>query len=229
MSQSSIFCICIVVKVLLDLNGNPVSSFSSSQRTDRMLTLSVLVQCPDKQSLQEVLSAAYSFLKSCSPKRRDGVRFYLLEPPVSPMQVLEDSSRAGFASHFRIVHENDLATWKEVGQEIQVLVRSGKVTGTWILDSVCRHGRALVLFEQRGQPLKPEHAAWCLEVYETRAEERVECLRQHFRQLFDDPSALSYMRRQALHYYNQYCNQVTRHNLLRAMVAQGGIQTVAQV
>jgi hypothetical protein len=183
-----------------------------------MLSYAVLVQCPKQESFQETLKAALQFLQSCTPKARQAIRFYLQDPPVAVMEVLDTTRQMGLAGHFRILHEQETAAWREAGKEIQIQVLTGKLSRDEILNQVCRPGRILIHYHSR--PMAFAHKApWYLQVREGQSEQRVVGLQQLLRQLFDDPSAISYMRRQAMEHFNRYCNQLTRLNLLQAMDA----------
>lgn len=149
----------------------------------------------------------------------------LLDPPLPHIDILEQTCRAGVAGHFRIVHEKDLHAFKDGGKEIQVVVKSGKVSEHWVMEQVCRYSRALILFDQRSRSAELPAYPWCLEVQAVHSKDRIDRLIQQYRQLFDDPSALSFMRRQSLDQYHRYCNQVTRKNLLRAITDQGPKQS----
>lgn len=185
-----------------------------------MLTLTFLVHCPEKQAFQEVLTAALAFLHSCPPKRREHLRFCLEDPPLASMQVLEKAREMGLETHFRIVHEKDACYGKEAEREAQVLVLGGKASDSWIMDHVCRQGRTLIRYEFRSLEQGKKSPPWCLDVAGTHRDDREALLVQQLRKLFDDPSALSWMRRQSLDHYHRHCNQVTRRNLLMAMGGQ---------
>jgi len=181
-----------------------------------MLSYAVLVQCPERKPFLEVLNSSLSFLKSCSPKARQGIRFYLQDPPVSAMDILELTRQSGMSAQFRIMHAQDVPSCREAGHEMQILIQTGKMSRDAVLQQVCRPGRVLVHYYGRALAVG-QRAPWHLEIFDPHADKREERLQHLLRQLLDDPSALSYMRRQAMEHYNRHCNQLTRQNLLQAM------------
>lgn len=181
-----------------------------------MQSFVLLLDCPDRDHLQEALSVCREFLKSRTPKRRERCTIYLLDPPGSSWDTLEAVRDTGFQDRFQVVHRKDKLSYHHVLHRTDVWVTGGRIQRNLIMEEVCQRGKVLVNYGGRlsGGELQ---ASWYFAIQEGHPLDRSGALCELLTRLYEDPEAVRWMRRYAHQHYNQYCNRVTRENLVRAM------------
>lgn len=181
-----------------------------------MQSFVLLLECPSREHFQEILSSAKLFLQSRTPKRRERVQVYLLDPPGPLFDVLEEIRAAGFQERFQVIHRTDGMAFQRIRNRVDVWLTSARVTATWMMNEICQRGKVLIQYHFRPQS-RLEQTNWHFQIYEGHPLDRQATLLDLLSKLYEDPEALRWLRRAAHQRYNQYCNQVTRDHLIQTM------------
>lgn len=181
-----------------------------------MQSFVLLLECPSRDHFQEILFSTRQFLQSRTPKRRERVHIYLLDPPGPLLDLLEQIRAAGLQDRFQVVHRSDQQAFHRIRNRADVWLTTGRISHAWMMNEICQRGKILIQYHFRPQN-RVEQANWHFQIHEGHPHDRQAHLFELLTKLYEDPEALRWLRRSSHQGYNSYCNQITRDHLIQTM------------